>query len=418
MTASVVVIGNIGAVAIIVLANVIGSMWLAPALVLGIICGYVGLSKPLEVGVGLMVAGPVLLSTIRVSSLTGDNVAVLLGCGYVLVWMLRANSVRVTALVVFPSAIAFAVVLSGLVNGVPYLQVGVRFASLALLTLVAPFLHRNILENIIRVTLLIGVASIFMQVATRFVQPFYDADGSVRYGGLMGHPNFGSYLLGSYIIYILARRSVSKTGALICTLGLLAMLLAASQTALIFLAVVGGVVLLRYPIRLFAAFVLVSSGIAVLGSTFLDRVMPFLESGSLASSSSGSWRLSQWQAALKLVDPPNFFGIGWQQTKVLIGDGLGAHSGYVTAYVELGLVGCIVVGFGLLRIIVAVRRSWPVLCVWFYILLCSLTDPVIFYPSCICLALALSVIDHRPAPERFAGAIDRRATSKSVSMAV
>ncbi|MDI9926236.1 O-antigen ligase family protein [Rhodococcus sp. IEGM 1341] len=397
-TALTLLIGNIFAIAVIAFASLVGFMWLAPAIVAAVVICIWGLTRPLEFGVGLMIVGPVLLSTIRISSLTGDNIAVLLGCCYLLFWITRTRGVRFSALMVLPCTIALAVVISGLVNDVPFLQVGVRFSSLILLTLCAPFVRRGVLMRIIRIVLLVGIFSIFLQTATRFIQPFYDADGSVRYGGLMGHPNFGSYLIGSYIIYIMVGKRLSKVDISICVLGLIAMLLAASQTALLVLAAIGVLILLRQPVRLLIAGGLVASAVAILGSTFLDRVLPFLESGSLASSSSGSWRLSQWQSALNLVEFPNLFGIGWQQTKVQIGDGLGAHSGYVTAYVELGLVGCVFVAFGLFFVFVATKRSTGALFLWLYILICSVTDPVVFYPSCIALALLISIVDWNGRP--------------------
>lgn len=389
---AVVIFVNLVALVLVAAGIAFDSMGIAVGIALGVLGAYFCAVKPLECGVTLLIAGPILLSSFRISSLTADNVAVIFGIVCLAVWGASGGSFRFTGTSFLPLLIAVSIVLSGLVNGTPFLQASIRFVSLALLASVLPAVNTVKILGLLRIVLSVGIVSIISQSFFGFPAPFYDADGSIRYGGLMGHPNFASYVVGAFIVFALSRKSLNRIDLVISLAGLYAMLLAASQTALLIVAVLCFVALVRFPGRLVSASIVAFGVIGVMGSTFLVRVAPFIESKDLASSESGLWRLNQWQAALNLVEQPNLFGIGWQQTKVLIGDGLGAHSAYVSAYVELGVVGSLLVLAGLMLVVKSVYRILPAAMVWVYFILCSVTDPVLFYPSCLCVGIVLTAI--------------------------
>ncbi|WP_155828386.1 O-antigen ligase family protein [Gordonia polyisoprenivorans] len=353
------------------------------------------LTVPFAIALLLLLAGPVLFSVVDLGPLTLDNAVVVLGSLIALsaLWLrgglpwLRG----VFALFLYPVMIAVSVVLSGFANGVPWVVPVFRFVSLALTVLVAARCSGRVRFAIVRLVLAIGVLSVLVQPIVGFPDAFSDFDGSVRFGGLFGHPNFASYVIGSFIVFSVAGKSWRTLDVLLCCAGAVAMLLASSQTAILVLVAALSVALIRYPVRAFICFVGAFVVVIMVGGTFTSRIAPLMNTWSFSSSKSGSWRVGQWQSSLDLARGWNPFGVGWQQTKVLLPDGLGVHSGFVGTYVELGLFGCFVVSMALCQLMFRLRSSTPALLVWIYLTLCAVTDPSVFYPSCVAVGLCLGV---------------------------
>jgi O-antigen ligase len=151
------------------------------------------------------------------------------------------------------------------------------------------------------------------------------------------------------------------------------------------------------------------------GTTILTRLESITATGGLSGRNASGWRLGQWRDALEATRGHEFFGIGWARTVDVMGDQLGAHSTYVQIWLELGRVGAAVCAVGLILLLRSARSSRPAQVLLAYVVITSVSDPVLLYPSCLTVLLViLSPLVHRDetspepggdaGPERSAGA--------------
>jgi O-antigen ligase len=361
----------------------------APALVLGVVC----VIYPVHGAFLLIVAGPLLLSSFPVGSLTADNVVTLIGLCLAVLAGLVNGSVPLTRWSLFPLCVALAVGLSGLVNDVPAAAAVIRFVALATL----PWLAQKLLERgfplrqAILSVLGFGAVSLLLQPITKYPNPYLVEEGIelIRYGGLFGHPNFASYALALGVIMIAASKRVTKFDLLYVALAVSAMFVAGSLSALAVLIVVSFILLFRHLRRAVVGMALGFLLFAVAGTTLTQR-LNFLESGAGADTNSLSWRFAQWSEALQFVRGSEWTGIGYQQAILRTNDGLGVHNGFVQTYVELGILGIALLLIGLIATLFSARNPAVVHAAWIYILVTSITDPVFFYPSTLAVVLVVT----------------------------
>lgn len=269
--------------------------------------------------------------------------------------------------------------------------------------------HR--LLDVLYVTATVGAASLLLQyvhvvhiAATEVVDPEFHV---LRYGGLMGHPNFAAYdMLAAVVARFSDTRKLTVRHGVMLVLLVAATLLTGSRTALIGAGVAIVLAVVITPGR-FTWVLSVAWLVPIAGGTVLAR-FAVLTSGSAGGSSDTSWRLDQWQSALALPHAPFYVkGIGYNRTEELLTNGLAVHSGYVQVLVELGLIGVL----GLAAMVVVAARDarankllWPTLA---YMLIVTSTDPGLLYPSIAYMFLLMYALysplspatsTHRPAP--------------------
>lgn len=244
--------------------------------------------------------------------------------------------------------------------------------------------HR--LLDVLYVTATIGAASLLLQyvhvihiASTAVVDP---ESHVLRYGGLMGHPNFASYdMLAAVVARFSDTRKLTFRHSVMLLLLVAATLLTGSRTALIGagLAVILAVVI--RPGR-FSWVLSVAWLVPLAGGTVLARFALLIGGSNGQGGGDTSWRLDQWKSALALPHAPFFVkGIGYNRTEELLANGLAVHSGYVQVLVELGLLGVI----GLAAIVLVAARDargnkllWPTV---LYMVVVTTTDPGLLYPS-------------------------------------
>jgi hypothetical protein len=258
--------------------------------------------------------------------------------------------------------------------------------------------HR--LLNVLYVTATIGAASLLLQYvhlihigATEIVDP---DSGRLRYGGLMGHPNFAAYeMLAAVVARFSDTRKLRPRHSLMLLLLMAATLLTGSRTALIGAAVAVVLAVIITPAR-FTWLLSVSWLMPLAGGTVLARFAILAKGSNSHGVSDTGWRLDQWRSALALPHAPFYVkGIGYNRTEELLTNGLAVHSGYVQSLVELGLIG--VGAFAAIVVIAArdARRNkllWPILV---YMLAVTSTDPGLLYPSLAYIFLLMYAI-HAP----------------------
>lgn len=329
----------------------------------------------------LLSAGPMLASRFQVGPLTLDNWITIAGSGLGVIALLRSSDRQIDRrLLALPVALASAVILSSIANGTNSLPALIRFTGLALLPLLVTAAARSHPRRAVGAflgTVCLGGASVLAQPFIGFPQPYIDPDTLTRrYGGLFGHPNFAACVLSIAIIY--ASRALPRRVALpvsvICAAGIVS---TGSLGALGALAL--GLLIVhsdRLP-RLLAAGGLVVLAALMSGVALTERLSAINSTG--GNINSVSWRLNRWHDALNLAPDPNIWGIGWEQIEFRLSGP--AHSSYVAIYVELGLCGALLVVAGLaafLRSFGATRLAFGLAA---FVLISSVTDPVLFYPS-------------------------------------
>ncbi len=334
----------------------------------------------------LLLAGPILGSEFTVGALTLDNWIVLGGLAFTIVWALRERRLPFSSPSLYPLLFGLAILLSGVVDGIDSLPGVVRALGVAVLPglLVGRGgLGTQAASRIMITVVMLGALSVIAQPITHYLPGYQDGD---RYGGLFGHPNFAACSMSLTMLYLIAMRGPRLWRYLGVILLAGAVMLTGSLGAVAAL-LVGIVVLL---IRSLPTMVVIAVGIAgvatIAGATLFDRV-DALTLGS--GTDSLVWRFGQWQSAIALTTPPNLFGIGWQQTEVELPNALPAHSAYVETYVELGVVGCVLVAIGFIVMALRARREILTLAILSYVLIASLTDPILFYPSTLALMMTI-----------------------------
>ena len=230
----------------------------------------------------------------------------------------------------------------------------------------------------------IGALSLLLQylhVISISSTAYADELGAARDGGLLGYPNFAAYaMLAAIVVRFSEHRALRGRDSAMMLLLLTATFLTGARTALVGagIAVVLAVVLRPGRIGWVAA---VSWLVPLAGSTVLARFATVLSPGQSTNGSDTSWRLYQWKNALALTRFPYIKGIGYNRTEQRLADHLAVHSGYVQAFVELGLLGTFALA---LIIITALRGSFAKPLLWptvIFMLFITSTDPGFLYPT-------------------------------------
>jgi hypothetical protein len=370
---------------------------LAPWLVAGLVAAAavaVAVRWPFNCGLVLIVAAPCLFAEIPLGALSLDNYATLAGMLVVGIAAFITRRLPLSALSVFPLAVAAAVGLTGLGTGVDSLDAVIRFVGLALAPWLAVRCEGGVrfTRAVVRLVVLAVALSVLVQPWTRFPAPVAVAvDGGgdgFRYGGLLGHPNFTAYSLALVALAVIAQRRITRSDAVLLVAVAPALLMTGSVAAIGFAGAAALVVLARHPRRLLAAVGLGCLGLAAAGRTLIARLGAFQQTG-LSGDNSATWRESQWLQALRLTRGHEFAGIGWQQTAAKVANGLQAHSAYVETVVELGILGTLVVLAGLVHLLHLARRSGVAIVLLAYVLVTSISDPTVYYPACLTVLLVL-----------------------------
>lgn len=339
---------------------------------------------PRRVAILLLIAAPLLLSSFQVGGLTLDNVVTIVGSlvGAIALALtksgLQNGTLRLTA---FPVALAVSIAAINSLNGLEFVSATIRYISIAILiVLVCAQNDSGFSLTVTRICVAFGAASVIVgQFSGLFVMYRDEGSGEFRTGGLMGHPNFAAYAMSLMLLYLVLRVRLSAKVIAECGLLLAGILLTGSLAAALTAGAIWAISLvLRPTIRGWLLAALGTFGVALAGSLVLDRLESIQATG---NADSLTWRQIQWSNLLERTAGDRTIGIGWQQSEVISGNGLAAHSAYVQTLVELGIAGtvlvaiCGVIAFGwTFRAVVA---GLLVL----YSLVASATDPVLFYPS-------------------------------------
>lgn len=359
---------------------------------------------PRVIAIGGLIVGPLLLSTFKVGPLSVDNYTTLVGAVAALVYSVvqRQQSNRaVRNLAIFPLAISVAVLSSGLVNDVDGSTPAIRFVCIAMLAFVMAKGARDrvVALRTLQISTLVGAASVY---AAQFGVPFaryVDAQsGESRSGGLLGHPNFAAYVLALVALQILFSGDYRLRS--ICAVGFLigAIVVTGSLSAALTLVASWAIhLLLRPNLRAWVIAFCVLVAAASLGGTVIDRLQVIGASG---QASSLTWRAIQWSGLIDRSSDSRSFGIGWQQSEVVSAGGLAAHSAYVQTFVELGYFGCALALFGAMASFATFMRHAGAALMVVYMLVASITDPVIFYPSSLTAFLIVLAMTVDPIAKR------------------
>lgn len=370
------------------------------ALALGLTIRY-----PQPAALVLLLVGPLLASTFQIGSLTVDNLAVLAGFGMVVMLAIARRELPFTRWSLLPLVLAAAVFITGGINGVPNYEACLRFLSLATVPWVVSHFpgKRDTNGRLFMIVLTLGAVSVLAQPITGYPLPFKDVENTgLRFGGLFGHPNFAAYSLSLAILYAVSMKlNVWRAAFLLCAAG--ALMTTGSIMAILILAACLGLALAHSFKRLLLAVLAAAFFLALAGQTLLNRLDFAAETalGAASGANSGAWRLGQWNRALRLLDGHEEAGIGWGEIPLRIGNGLGAHNAYVQLVVELGWAGALAAGLAVVAaVLMSVRRGRTVLLAWSYVLLTSMSDPVLFYPSSMTVLLFILAASGGPHPEQ------------------
>jgi O-Antigen ligase len=347
---------------------------------------------PRAVSLGFMLAGPLFLSGFTAGPMTLDNVAVLYGAAVALGWLLTGPR-RGTPLAAWPTAVAAAVAATALVNGGAGAPGLARFLSLAVLALVlansGPDL-RGRTATAVEIAVTLGAIVMITQPFTGFPDAYGTAEGvGQRFGGLFGHPNFAAYTISLVLLYQLyAKRfstaRIGSTGIL-----LLALVLTGSRAALLVFVVLMLPALWMRAKRFFGLLLPAVAALPFVGTTILTRLESITATGGLSGQNASGWRLGQWRQALEATRGYEFLGIGWGRSADFLGDHLGAHSTYVQILLELGRVGAVICAVGAVVLLRAARSVRIAQLLLAYVVITSISDPVLLYPSCLTVLLVL-----------------------------
>lgn len=346
---------------------------------------------PTQVACVCLLVGPMLLSPWSLGGLTLDNLVSAAGASCVVLAAIIRGAIPFTRLSAFPLALAVAFTISDLFNGLSFTSDLIRFVSIALI----PWLldRTNLGTTFVRwvtlATAAIGGFSLLLQPVTGFPAPFTDTEtAALRYGGLFGHPNFAAYCLGVLVIVLLLQARVGRLELVVTGVLTIAMIVTGARTAILILAALLALFLLRRFGRLLlggvAAFIL----LLLAGGTFLSRLNVL--GGESSSGGALTWRSGQWSSALGLLPGNEWWGIGRHQIERQLGNGLGAHNGYVEILVEAGYLGSAIILVGLIVSLTGIRGGQPALVAWLFVLATSLTDPALIYPSTLSVLLVVS----------------------------
>lgn len=340
----------------------------------------------------LLLSGPLLLSTFSIGGLPLDNYTTVIGLFYGVVAIL-GGAFSFSRYAAFPLVLSMSVALSGLLNSADLLawfSPAIRMLGIAALACLAATLPRKRVVGLLVGTLGLAAVSLLLQPVIGYPDPVIVSEPLpvIRYGGLVGHPNFSAYVLGMGFILVVAAGRLSVARAAIAIALLVGALSTGSLTALLVLVPVLALALVRRMGRLIASAVVGAVLVSLFGGVLLSRVGEARAAGSRFDSL--SWRFGQWEAVLGL-DRSWFSGVGWDNTASLVSSGLPPHNAYIQVWVELGAIGTILSGVALLACLVwTARSSMVLLSIWIYAVIASLTDPVLVYPATLTTLMAIS----------------------------
>jgi hypothetical protein len=316
---------------------------------------------------------------------TADNVLVLAGLALVGILAVAKGQIPLNRWSLLPLALAGAIFVTGIVNGYPNWEACLRFVSLATIPWVVGHDPKKRESNttILVAVMTVGALSVLAQPIIGYPLPYKDTENTgLRFGGFFGHPNFAAYALALSVLYVISLR-LTLPRILFLAIAGGALLATGSMTALLVLVACMGLVLARSVKRLVAAIAVAAVFLALAGQTLLSRLdfAAATAGGAAADSNSGAWRLGQWNRALRLLEGSESAGIGWGEIPLRVGNGLGAHNAYVQLVVELGWAATVALAFIVVGSVLMSRTRHVLLIVWGYVLLTSMGDPVLFYPS-------------------------------------
>ncbi|MFJ6027576.1 hypothetical protein ACIQCN_08930 [Pseudarthrobacter sp. NPDC092424] len=388
-------------------AVTVATVWWPPAVLVPLAALALGIAirYPQPAALALLLVGPLLTSTFQVGALTVDNIAVLAGFGMVVLLAIARRELPFTKWSLLPLVLAAAIFVTGGINGSPNFEACLRFISLATVPWVVSRFpgQRGPNDQLFMIVLSLGAGSVLAQPIIGYPLPFKDVENTgLRFGGLFGHPNFAAYSLSLAILYVASMKlNVWRAVFLLCAAG--ALMMTGSITAILILAACLGLALAHSFRRLILAALAAAFFLALAGQTLLNRLDFAAETalGAASGANSGAWRLGQWGRALRLLDGHEEAGIGWGQIPLRIGNGLGAHNAYVQLVVELGWAGALAAGLAVVAtVLMAGRRNRTVLLGWSYVLLTSMSDPVLFYPSSMTVLLFILAAIGGPQKDR------------------
>jgi O-antigen ligase/polysaccharide polymerase Wzy-like membrane protein len=339
-----------------------------------------------------VLAGPLFLSAFTVGPMTLDNVAVLYGTVVAVLWLL-ARPWHLTPLAAWPASLAVAAVLAALANAGAGTPGVVRFASLAVLVLVlanSDAVVRARTAGWAEAAVTLGALVLLAQPFTGFPDAYGTAEGvGERYGGLFGHPNFAAYTVSTVVLYQLyTRRFTAWRIASAATL-VLALVLTGSRAALLVFVLLLIPALWMRAQRFFALLLPAVAALPFVGTTVITRLESITATGGLSGHNASGWRFGQWQDALEATRGHEFWGIGYGQTASVMGDGLGAHSTYVQLWLETGRIGTVIAAVGAVVLIRSARGVRPAQVLLAYVVVTSVSDPVLLYPASLTVLLVL-----------------------------
>ncbi len=347
---------------------------------------------PRVTGLGFMVAGPLYLSGFTVGPMTLDNVTVLYGAAVSVGWLLTTRR-RGAPLAAWPTAVALAVAVAALANGGAGAPGMARFLSLAVLALVlansAPAVRRRT-AGWVEAAVTLGAVVLIAQPFTGFPAAFGTAEGvGERFGGLFGHPNFAAYTVSVVLLYQLYAKPFTHARIASSAALLLALVLTGSRAALIVFVLLLLPALWMRAQRFFGLLAPAVAALPFVGTTILTRLESITATGGLSGQNASGWRLGQWRDALEATRGHEYFGIGWGRTADVMGDQLGAHSTYVQIWLELGRVGAVLCAVGVILLLRSARSNRPAQVLLAYVVITSVSDPVLLYPSCLTVLLVV-----------------------------
>ena len=362
--------------------------------------------RPFETGTLLWLAGPLFGSSFVLGSINLDQLMILLGAAILCVAALRNKSqLRVTSLTVLSLAMALSVGFTAFANkGIGAIGV-VRFACTAIASVIlmsAAAKYSGFLMRSLIICSVVSAIIVIMQPYVGWPAPYADVvSAGLRYGGLIGHPNFAGYSLATaaLAVFIMARR---RRDYLPLAILIPAVILTGARTALIiFVLVLIGYAVIRRPKSL-VWLGLAGAALLPLSQVMISRLQSVSATGGIEGANSSGWRFIQWQRSWALGDGARGVGIGWQRASELLSQNLGVHNLYLEVAVELGYLGVAFLLIGIVAVIIGARHSPVKFATCLFALGASIADPVLLYPSVLAIVVLIWAADdsaHRAADE-------------------
>lgn len=376
---------------------------------LAAVVGVLWLHSPSKSGVLLTISGPILFSQIPVAGMTADNVVTAVGLLFLAVPVIvHWGRFQWNGLATYFLLLILAILLSVVANFGDAKSISLlRYCGLLFLVLYLSRASREFLKfsfNTLITCVSIGAVSIFAQPVTNWPAPYPSKEGligSMRYGGLFGHPNFAAYpLLLCALLVLLAPWMRPKLAFILSSTFTAAALMTGSRTALIVYAVL--LLWMAFKLRNLAARYTVFGLVAMvamvpIASIAVSRVLSLVETGGVSGDNAGGWRVQQWDLAISSWQSEPWFGIGWGHSEDILRSNLGVHNSYLEILVETGVVGATLFAIGVLALIKQALRNSSSIVLVFYVLGTAVFDSVAFYPSVLAiLVVGMSVLATRP----------------------